>query len=260
MRCWSLSQGDGEVPTVTIRSNFLFCLIKCLFHSTVTAKTQCREWFLTVDCLDGTAGRHDPCFQLIDLQNRILYITYGIEFSTCVTRFSAGVKLAGNYTDIYMHCLQRRHINRWNLFCIQRPRSEPEHSPPVLFQRINSESYSLLSHFNEPQESKFKPIICFWLLLPFSIETTLALGCFLHGNLINQTSGGREAKFLIMVLGSLNVITTDTYATIKARRIIWAQLLHGTDRYSREDTVKTTTPPSILYIGHVQNKALPESN
>lgn len=177
-----------------------------------------------------------------------------------MTRFSAGVKLAGNYTGIYMHCLQRRHINRWNLFYIQWPWSQPEHLPPVLFQRIDSESYSLLCHFNEPQESKFKPIICFWLLVPFSIETTLALGCFLHGNLINQTSQGREAKFLITVLGSLNVITTDTYATIKARRILWDQLSHGAHRYPRGDTVKTITPPSILYIGHVQNKALPESN
>lgn len=67
--------------------------------------------------------------------------------------------------------------------------------------------------------------------------------------------GGARRSFLQTVLGSLIVITTDTYATIKAGRISMSSIitLSGSSFMQTYSEI-SFLPAPILYIGHVQNE------
>lgn len=101
-------------------------------------------------------------------------------------------------------------------------------SQPAAFQRINTESCSLLCHFNKPEESKLEAIVCFRRTVSCNFVTTLVLDSFFFlciRTTLMKHQGGTRQSFSQTVLGSLIVITTDTYATIKAGRISMSSII-----------------------------------
>lgn len=102
-------------------------------------------------------------------------------------------------------------------------------SQPAAFQRINTESCSLLCHFNKTQRvqvggNRWLSADC---VLQFCDNVSFGLFFFFLGirTTLIKHQGSMRQSFSQTVLGSLIVITTDTYATIKAGRISMSSII-----------------------------------
>lgn len=86
------------------------------------------------------------------------------------------MELIGNYKGNYMDTYGVNGLSSETCSAFTDPSPDQKQSRPAAIQWINTESSSLLCHFNEPKEPKLEAIVCFRQPVSYNFVPMLVLG------------------------------------------------------------------------------------